>query len=94
MVNGDDANVRAAVSAAAFTPVLPVGLGVEGEGSASPPSRRSPEGTGFRVLGEDFFTPLAGEFNVRNCAVAAAAARFAGRRDQRKFARRSRRSRA
>ncbi len=76
VVNGDDANVRAAVSAA-LTPVLPVGLGVEGEGRITAIAG-SPEGTSFRVLGENFFTPLAGEFNVRNCAVAAAAARFAG----------------
>ncbi|MBS0657274.1 MAG: UDP-N-acetylmuramate:L-alanyl-gamma-D-glutamyl-meso-diaminopimelate ligase [Verrucomicrobia bacterium] len=76
VANADDANVQRVLKQA-HAPILQVGLGAEGAGRISEIVPEA-DGTRFRIFGEAFFTPLAGEFNVRNCAVAIGAARHAG----------------
>jgi UDP-N-acetylmuramate: L-alanyl-gamma-D-glutamyl-meso-diaminopimelate ligase len=75
--NADDANC-ADVVAGALARKQPVGLGdTAGAGTISD-LRYEAEGTRFKVFGEEYFTPLMGEFNARNCAMAVAAAEFYG----------------
>src|SRR5262249_50794145 len=74
--NTDDPNVARAI-ARSPAPILPVGLRVKGEGRICDIDY-GPRETSFTFFGERFTTTLGGEFNVRNTAMAIAAARFAG----------------
>ncbi|MEZ5329731.1 MAG: UDP-N-acetylmuramate:L-alanyl-gamma-D-glutamyl-meso-diaminopimelate ligase [Verrucomicrobiales bacterium] len=74
--NGDDANCRKVVSNSP-SPVVTVGLG-ESCDLRITDIRYSAEGSHFKLGGTDFLVPMDGEFNVRNAAMAIAAARFAG----------------
>jgi len=76
LVNGDDAACLE-VTEGAPCPVCRVGLGPECERRITGMDLR-PDGSAFRLDGERYFIPMAGEFNVRNAAMAAAVARFAG----------------
>jgi UDP-N-acetylmuramate: L-alanyl-gamma-D-glutamyl-meso-diaminopimelate ligase len=75
-VNGDEANCLE-VAAAAPCPVTTVGFGdhctLRIGGVDYQPERSS-----FTLAGESYSVPMTGEFNVRNAAMAVAAARFAG----------------
>ena len=55
---------------------MPVGLGAPADGGRIEDIRYEHGLTRFRLFGEEFSTPMMGEFNVRNCAMAIAAARF------------------
>ena len=73
--NADDANCVDVV-AGALSAKLPVGLNAPaGEGRIED-IRYETGASRFRLFGEEFATPMMGEFNVRNCAMAVAAARF------------------
>ncbi|MCB1094201.1 MAG: UDP-N-acetylmuramate:L-alanyl-gamma-D-glutamyl-meso-diaminopimelate ligase [Verrucomicrobiae bacterium] len=74
--NGDDANCRKVV-ANSPSPVVTVGLG-ESCDLRITEIRYSAEGSYFKLGGTDFLVPMDGQFNVRNAAMAIAAARFAG----------------
>lgn len=76
VANADDANVQR-VLRQAHAPIVQVGFGTDGPGRISDVVY-GVETTEFSVFGERFSTPLGGEFNVRNCAVAIAAARHGG----------------
>ncbi len=76
VANADDANVQIVLSHA-HAPVVQVGFSAEGEGRIQD-VHYAADHTDFSIFGETFRTPLGGEFNVRNCAAAIAAARFAG----------------
>jgi UDP-N-acetylmuramate: L-alanyl-gamma-D-glutamyl-meso-diaminopimelate ligase len=75
-VNSDDANVARAI-ARSPAPLLPVGMKAAGEGRICD-IVYSEQDTAFTIFGERFTMALGGEFNVRNAAMAIAAARFAG----------------
>jgi UDP-N-acetylmuramate: L-alanyl-gamma-D-glutamyl-meso-diaminopimelate ligase len=75
-VNSDDPNVARAI-AKSPAPLLPVGLNAPGEGRILDIAYGERD-TAFTVFGERFSMSLGGEFNVRNAAMAIAAARFAG----------------
>ncbi len=75
-VNGDDANCLA-VAANPPCPVTTVGMG----GGCDLPITDivyEPGRSSFRLAGEGYMVPMSGEFNVRNAAMATAAAGFAG----------------
>jgi UDP-N-acetylmuramate: L-alanyl-gamma-D-glutamyl-meso-diaminopimelate ligase len=74
--NSDDPNVARAI-ARSPAPLLPVGLDATGEGRILDIAYGQRE-TAFTIFGERFTMSLGGEFNVRNAAMAIAAARFAG----------------
>ena len=75
-VNGDEAH-SLDISAGAPCPVTTIGLG-EGNSLRITGVKYEESSSSF-VLGEDSYTvPMTGEFNVRNAAMAAAAARFGG----------------
>lgn len=74
--NGDDAHC-ADVVGAAFSGTLSVGLGEANERRIED-VRYEQGATRFTMGGEAYATPLMGEFNVRNCAMAVVAARFYG----------------
>lgn len=79
VINGDDANCRE-VAAESPAPVRSVGFG-EHNTDRIVMVEASPGRGSFR-LGETVFTvPMDGEFNVRNAAMAATAARHAGLKD-------------
>ncbi len=75
-VNGDEENCLD-VANGAPCPVTTLGFG---ENCALRVENVSyqPDGSGFTLGGVSYFTPMTGEFNVRNAAMAAAAATFAG----------------
>lgn len=75
-VNGDDANV-ALVTAGAPCPVTTVGFG-EGCALRVTDVNYDEHQSSFLLRGEAYAVPMTGEFNVRNAAMAAAAAGFAG----------------
>lgn len=77
LVNGDDKNCEEALVEAAFAPVKRVGFGPACDVRIAEVDYGL-EGTAFTLDGERFETHLAGEFNVRNAAMAATAARHAG----------------
>jgi len=76
VLNGDDAN-SLEVAADLHTPVCKVGFG---EGCDRPITEVAydEQGSSFTFQGERMFIPMPGEFNVRNAAMAAAAAEFSG----------------
>ncbi len=76
-VNGDDENVQAVVAEEAHAPVKKIGFGESCDAEITEVDYL-PEGTSFTLEGERYQTPLLGEFNVRNAAMAVTAARFAG----------------
>lgn len=76
VVNGDDANVREVIQGAPC-PVRTVGLGPHSEIRLED-VYYAPEGSSFTLVGERYFIPMVGEFNVRNAAMAAAGGLFAG----------------
>ncbi len=76
VVNGDDANVREVVQDAPC-PVRTLGFG-EGCAVKIEEVLYEPEGSSFTLLGERYFLPMVGEFNVRNGAMAVAGGLFAG----------------
>ena len=73
--NSDDANCADVVSGA-FARKIAVGLNAPADEGRIENIRYESGKTHFRLFGEEFSTPLMGEFNVRNCAMAMAAARF------------------
>ncbi|MGA8655248.1 MAG: Mur ligase family protein, partial [Chthoniobacterales bacterium] len=76
-INADDPTC-AEVTQKAFAPISSIGFAP----SASHPIgavRFHPSGSEFEIFGVTFETPLVGEFNVRNAAMAAAVARSYGR---------------
>ena len=75
-VNGDEQNCLD-VAAGAPCPVTTVGFG-EGCGLRITEVVYEPTGSAFTLGGERYSVPMTGEFNVRNAAMAAAAASFAG----------------
>lgn len=79
LFNADDAHCVDVVGNA-FSRTLALGLGgssVSGEGRIEY-VRYEGANSHFRFAGEDWSIPLVGEFNVRNAAMAIAAARFSG----------------
>lgn len=75
-VNGDCAN-SLEVSQGAPSPITTVGLGGGSDLRITSLDYRE-DGTSFTLDGESYFLPMAGEFNVRNAAMAVCAARFSG----------------
>ena len=75
-VNGDCAN-SLEVSQGAPAPITTVGLGDHCDLRITGVDYRE-EGTSFVLDRETYFLPMAGEFNVRNAAMAVCAARFSG----------------
>lgn len=75
-INGDCVNCLE-VAEAAPAPVMTVGLGSSCDLPITEIDYR-PEGTSFQLDGETYTIPMAGEFNVRNAAMAVCAARFSG----------------
>lgn len=73
-VNGDCAS-SLEVSQGAPAPVTTVGLGEHCDLRITEIDYRE-NGTSFTLDGESYFLPMAGEFNVRNAAMAVCAARF------------------
>jgi UDP-N-acetylmuramate: L-alanyl-gamma-D-glutamyl-meso-diaminopimelate ligase len=77
LFNADDENAREIAAAARVTVKHAIGLGehatmrVTGVGT-------NPDGCTFTLLGTKFILPLFGEFNIRNAAMAIAAAHHAG----------------
>jgi UDP-N-acetylmuramate: L-alanyl-gamma-D-glutamyl-meso-diaminopimelate ligase len=76
IINGDDPNCLA-VAANAPCPVQTVGLG-DGCGLRITDVSYEPNRSSFVMGGEQYSLRMTGEFNVRNAAMAAAAALFAG----------------
>lgn len=75
-VNGDDANVLEVIESAP-APITTVGMG-EGNSLRIENVRYEGENSAFTLAGVDYLIPMSGEFNVRNAAMAAAAANFGG----------------
>jgi UDP-N-acetylmuramate: L-alanyl-gamma-D-glutamyl-meso-diaminopimelate ligase len=75
-VNGDEDNCLD-VAKGAPCPVTTLGFGEHCTLRIENVSYQ-PDGSGFTLGGVSYFTPMTGEFNVRNAAMAAAAATFAG----------------
>lgn len=75
-VNGDEASC-CDVAAKAPCPVTFVGIGEKNHIVIKDISYL-PEGSSFSLEGEKYFIPMVGEFNVRNAAMSACAAKFAG----------------
>jgi len=75
-VNGDCVSSME-VSQGAPAPVKTVGMGAHCDLRITKIDYR-PEGTSFTIDGENYTLPMAGEFNVRNAAMAVCAARFSG----------------
>ena len=75
LFNADDANCADVVSGA-FSARMAIGLTAPVNEGGIENIRYGADHTTFRLFGEEFTTPLMGEFNVRNCAMAIAAARF------------------
>jgi UDP-N-acetylmuramate: L-alanyl-gamma-D-glutamyl-meso-diaminopimelate ligase len=80
VANGDDAN-SLEVAAEAFSPVLTVGFGAAC-GLRIEDVEYAPGRSVFRLGDARFTVPMDGEFNVRNAAMAVAAARRAGVADR------------
>jgi UDP-N-acetylmuramate: L-alanyl-gamma-D-glutamyl-meso-diaminopimelate ligase len=76
LVNGDDP-VAVETAADCPAPVLEVGFSENCGNRILEPAHR-PDGSSFHLFGEDFFIPMVGDFNIRNAAMAASAARFYG----------------
>ncbi len=76
LVNGDDPNCLD-VAAGAPCPVERVGFGEDNELRIEA-VHYEPDGSHFRLAGEEFTVPMPGEFNVRNAAMAVAAALAGG----------------
>jgi len=76
LVNGDDAACLD-VADGAPAPVRTLGLGENCDQRIEEIEYR-PEGSSFRLGGQRYMVPMVGEFNVRNAAMAVAAAEFAG----------------
>ena len=78
LFNADDKNCNDVV-AAALCKKIGIGLGASAMGEGRIENIRYEAGaTRFQLGGEEYATPMMGEFNVRNCAMAVAAARFYG----------------
>ena len=75
LYNADDPHCVDVVAAAQCAR-MPVGLGAPAHEGRIEDIRYESGATRFRLSGEEFSTPMMGEFNVRNCAMAIAAARF------------------
>ena len=75
LYNADDANCVDVV-AGSLAAKMPIGLTAPANEGRIQEIKYGAEGTTFSLFGEEFGTPLMGEFNVRNCAMAIAAARF------------------
>lgn len=76
VVNGDDANCLD-VAEGCFTPVVTVGFGEQCARRIENVAYRF-GASGFSLQGESYELPMAGEFNVRNAAMAATVALAAG----------------
>ena len=75
-VNADDAN-SLDVARGAPAPVVTIGLSEAADRRIENVSYEQ-NGSAFTLCGESYFIPMTGEFNVRNAAMAASAAGFAG----------------
>ncbi|MDE0594707.1 MAG: UDP-N-acetylmuramate:L-alanyl-gamma-D-glutamyl-meso-diaminopimelate ligase [Akkermansiaceae bacterium] len=78
VVNGDDGNVLEVVREAPC-PVRTIGFGENCEVKIED-VLYEPKGSSFTLMGERYFHPMVGEFNVRNAAMAVAGGLFAGLR--------------
>ncbi|MFU8894480.1 MAG: UDP-N-acetylmuramate:L-alanyl-gamma-D-glutamyl-meso-diaminopimelate ligase [Luteolibacter sp.] len=78
-INGDDANCLG-VAASAPCPITTVGFGENCAIRIATRATRE-DGSDFTLNGVPFHVPMTGEFNIRNAAMAACAARFAGLSD-------------
>ncbi|NIP98208.1 MAG: UDP-N-acetylmuramate:L-alanyl-gamma-D-glutamyl-meso-diaminopimelate ligase [Akkermansiaceae bacterium] len=76
VVNGDDPHVREVVEGAPC-PVRTIGFGPHCEVKIEE-VQYQPGGSGFILVGERYFVPMVGEFNVRNAAMAVSGGLFAG----------------
>jgi UDP-N-acetylmuramate: L-alanyl-gamma-D-glutamyl-meso-diaminopimelate ligase len=76
VINGDDANCLS-VASSCPAPVVKVGFS-EGNDHRITEAEYSEDGSRFRLDGEPLYLPMDGEFNVRNAAMAAISAGFAG----------------
>jgi UDP-N-acetylmuramate: L-alanyl-gamma-D-glutamyl-meso-diaminopimelate ligase len=80
LINGDDANaMRLVENCPAPTRTVGTGAGCDVQIVIT---AAKPECTGFTLGGVPFTLPMIGEFNVRNAAMAIAAARFGGLSDE------------
>lgn len=75
-INGDDPSCLE-VAERSLAPVSKIGLGPENDLRIEALVFQA-EGTSFRLEGESYFSPLFGEFNARNVAMAITTARAAG----------------
>lgn len=80
LLNGDEESCRSLI-ANCPAPLMTVGLGEANELRIQI-THAAPEHTDFTLNGARFTVPMVGEFNVRNAAMAIAAARFAGLDDE------------
>lgn len=76
LINGDDPNCLA-LAETSPVPLTKVGFSDHCEQRIDDVNYRQ-DGTQFRINGEAFSTPMIGEFNLRNTAMAVLAARFVG----------------
>lgn len=76
LLNADDPNCID-ISRGCPAPILEIGFS-ENAGHQIREVRHGKEGMDFELFGEPFHIPMVGEFNVRNAAMAAAAAHFYG----------------
>lgn len=75
LFNSDDPHCVDVVSSA-FSAKMAIGLTAPANEGGIQDIRYGADATTFQLFGEEFATPMMGEFNVRNCAMAIAAARF------------------
>ncbi len=75
LFNADDPHCTDVVSGA-FSARMAIGLTAPANEGGIHDILYGADFTTFRLFGEEFTTPMMGEFNVRNCAMAIAAARF------------------
>lgn len=77
LLNGDDKNCCDVFENEGHSPMKKVGFGDDCDARITDVDYQA-KGTRFTLEGESYFIPLNGEFNVRNGAMAVAAARFGG----------------
>jgi len=77
LINGDDESCRDVFEREGHSPVKRIGFGPECDARIEDVEYRGDE-TAFTLEGERYTVPMNGEYNVRNAAMAAAAARFGG----------------
>jgi len=76
LINADDPN-SIEVASTCLAPIVEVGFS-ENAANVIRDAHTTPDGGSFELFGTRFQLPLSGEFNIRNAAMAASAARFYG----------------